>query len=177
VCSSDLGDNPSREELIAHISEMNAEMLVLQDQLRQATDQSDWVADAMKARTRILNERVKELNCIYQVVQVSRNPDLRLEQRIGKIIDLLPRAWQHAEAACARAVLDSREFRTHKFRETEWSQKEPVLIKGYPRGTVEVCYLQACPSADEGPFLREERMLLKVVAECLGSICEFAGDA
>ena len=162
----------SKEELVRHIAQMNADMLGLQARLRQATDQSDWVAEAMKARTRVLNERVKELNCICQVIRIFRDPDLRFGQRVGKIVDLLPRAWQYPDLACARAVVDAQEFRTHQFRETPWTQREQILVKGYPRGCVEVCYLQERPAADEGPFLREERMLLRVIAECLGAICE-----
>lgn len=159
----------TKEELVAHVAVLNAELLDLQEKLLRAKDQSDWVDGAMKARTRVLNERVKELDCVYQAILVSRNPDLRAEQRIGRIVDLLPRAWQHPEAACARAVIDGQEHRTHKFQASPASLKEPVLVKGSPRGYVEVCYLKDCPAADEGPFLREERMLLRVIAECLGA--------
>lgn len=166
---------PTKEELVRHIAQMNSEMLDLQEKLLRATDQSDWVADAMKARTRVLNERVKELDCIYQAIQASRNPDLRADQRIGRIVDLLPRAWQHPDLACARAVIDEHEFRTTKFHASPWTLKEPVLVKGSQRGLVEVCYLKESPKADEGPFLREERMLLRVIAECLGAICETEG--
>lgn len=160
---------PTKEELIRHIARMNAELLDLQDKLLRAKDQSDWTDDAMKARTRVLNERVKELDCVYQAILVSRNPDLRPEQRIGRIVDLLPRAWQHPASACARAIIDDQEHRTHKFQASPASLREQVLVKGSERGFVEVCYLKDHPPADEGPFLREERMLLRVIAECLGA--------
>lgn len=162
----------TREDLLRHIAKMNAEMLDLQDKLLRAKDQSDWTDGAMKARTRVLNERVKELDCIYQAIQLSRNPDLRPEQRIGRIVDLLPRAFQHSSIACARAEIDGKEYRTHLFRPSPASLKETVQVKDSPRGFVEACYLKDCPTADEGPFLREERMLLRVIAECLGVVCE-----
>jgi len=165
-------ENLTKEELVCHIAEMNAEMLELQEELRQSRDQADWVAGSMKARTRVLNERIKELNCVYQVFQIFRDPGLRFEQRVGRIVDILPRAWQYPDLAGARAVVGSQEFRTPRFRETPWVQKERISAKGHPEGIVEVCYLQERPAADEGPFLREERMLLKVAAECLGAICE-----
>lgn len=162
----------SKEDLVRHIAKMNAEMLDLQEKLLRAKDQSDWVDDAMKARTRVLNERVKELDCVYQAIQLSRNPDLRPEQRIGRIVDLLPRAFQHSALACARAEIDGKEYRTRLFRPGLASLKENVRVKDSPRGFVEACYLRECPKADEGPFLREERMLLRVIAECLGVVCE-----
>lgn len=164
----------TKEELLGHIAKMNAELLDLQDKLLRAKDQSDWTDGAMKARTRVLNERVKELECVYQAILVSRDPDLRAEQRIGRIVDLLPRAWQHPELAVARAVIDEQEYRTTKFQPAPASLREPVLVKGAPRGFVEVCYLKDRPAGDVDPFLREERMLLRVIAECLGAVCETA---
>ena len=165
-------ENLSREELVRHIAQMNAEMIELRERLRQSQDQAEWVAGAMKTRTRVLNERVKELDCVYQVFQVFRGPALRPEQKIGRIVDLLPRAWQHPDLACARATIGPREFRSQGFRETPWLQEEKVCVGGRAAGAIEVRYLRELPEADEGPFLREERLLLKVVADCLGAICE-----
>jgi hypothetical protein len=164
----------SREDLLRHIAELNAETLSLRERLRQAADQSDWAAGAMKARTRLLNERVKELDCICRAVRIFRDPALRGDQRIGRIVDLLPRAWQHPDLACARARIGQRDFCTQGFRETPWLQRETILARGRPEGIVEVRYLKELPAADEGPFLREERALLKVVAELLGAACESA---
>lgn len=162
----------SKEELIGHIAAMNAEMLELQSALIQAKGQSEWMDDAMKARTRLLNERVKELECVYQAVRILRDPDLRFEQRIGRIVDLLPKAWLRPEIACARAVIGEREFRTARYAPSQWQLKAPLTAKGEFLGTLEVGYLSASPAMDEGPFLREERELLKIVAECLGAAYE-----
>ncbi|MDX6770340.1 MAG: hypothetical protein SF051_12470 [Elusimicrobiota bacterium] len=162
----------SKEELVRHIESMNAEMIELQAALREAKGQSDWMGDAMKARTRVLNERMKELDCVYHAVRILRDPDLRLEQRIGRIVDLLPKAWLRPDIACARAVLGEREFRTGRFAPGPWALKTPITVKGQEVGSLEVVYLSASPAMDEGPFLREERELLRVVAECLGAAYE-----
>lgn len=167
--------NFSKEELIRHIAAMNAEMLDLQEALRQASGQSDWMDGAMKARTRVLNERVKELECVCQAVRILRDPDLGFEQRIGRIVDLLPKAWMRPEIACARAVIGEREFRTARFAPAPWILKEPVTANGATLGSLEVGYLSPSPAMDEGPFLREERELLKIIAECLGAVCELDG--
>lgn len=162
----------SKEELGRHIETMNAELLELQNALRQASGQSDWMDGAMKARTRLLNERVKELECVYQAVRILRDPDLGFEQRIGRIVDLLPKAWLRPEIACARAVIGEREFRTARFAPAPWLLKAPIMVKGEALGSLEVGYLSPSTAMDEGPFLREERELLKIVAECMGAVCE-----
>ncbi len=167
----------TKEDLLRHVASMNAELIGLQDELLQARDQSDWMGDAMKARTRVLNERLKELDCVYQAVRVLRDPDLAFEQRVGRIVDLLPRAWQRPELACARAVIGGREFRTARYAPSEWTLQEPVTVKGAAWGRVEVGYLAASAAMDEGPFLREERELLRIIAQCLGAACELEGPS
>lgn len=162
----------SKEELGRHIQTMNAEMLELQNALREASGQSDWMDGAMKKRTRLLNERVKELECVYQAIRILRDPDLRLEEKIGRIVDLLPKAWLRPDLACARAVIGEREFRTARFAPAEWVLKTPIAIKGEALGSLEVGYLSPSDKMDEGPFLREERELLKIIAECLGAAHE-----
>lgn len=162
----------SKEDLGRHIESMNAEMLELQNALREANGQSDWMDGAMKARTRLLNERVKELECVSQAVRILRDPDLRFEQRIGRIVDLLPKAWLRPEIACARAVIGEREFRTARYAPAPWLLKTPITVKGEPIGSLEVGYLSPSAAMDDGPFLREERELLKIVAECLGAAYE-----
>jgi two-component system nitrate/nitrite sensor histidine kinase NarX len=48
----------------------------------------------------------------------------------------------------------------------------PIVVRGEPRGEVEVGYLEERPEAYEGPFIEEERLLLNAVAERLGRIAE-----
>lgn len=165
----------TREQLLDHISEMNAELLALREKLLESRDQAEWTADAVKARTRLLDERVKELECLHQAAELLRDPDLRSEQRLARIVDLLPRALQHSSVACARAVIGEREYRTHGFRATQWALRQPVTSRGAALGSVEVAYLEPRPASDEGPFLREERLLLKTVAQLLGAACELPG--
>ncbi len=47
-----------------------------------------------------------------------------------------------------------------------------IIVNGKPVGQVEVCYLEERPVSDEGPFLIEERQLIKAVAERLGHVIE-----
>lgn len=165
----------SKEQLLRQIGELNAENLELRARLEAAAGEADWTSDRLKARTRLLNERVKELECLYHAFQVFRDPDLRFEQRVGRIVDLLPKAYQHPDAACARAVIGEQEFRSNKFQPAGAAQQEPIRLKDERAGLVEVRYLRDLPACDEGPFLREERMLIRIVAECLGALCELEG--
>jgi len=152
---------PSREELLRLVAELNAET----EALRRRLDESDWLGGALKQRTRTLDERVKELRCAYGLVRLIRD-QRPLESRLRDAIALLPAAWQHAEHAGARIRLGAFDLRTDGFRESAWRQAEPIP----GGGTVEVSYPRKFADADEGPFLKEERALLKVVAEALAAM-------
>ena len=119
-----------------------------------------------------LQERVKELTCLYGIAQVADRTDLALQEVVGRVVSLLPAAWQFPECACARVQLEGSAFMSEPFRESTHRLAAPVVVAGRPRGQVEVFYSEARPSADEGPFLREERSLINEVARQVSLILE-----
>ncbi len=58
-------------------------------------------------------------------------------------------------------------YTSEGFQETEWRQAADIVIEGEVHGAVEVFYKEEKPDMGEGegPFLREERHLLDVIAE------------
>ena len=115
-----------------------------------------------------LGERVKELKCLHELSDLFQKQGDSPEKMLQRTLDLIPPSWQYPEVACARITFEGREFRTENFRETAWGQTSNIIVKGERIGTVEVFYLQEKPEADEGPFLKEERNLLNIIAERLG---------
>ena len=125
-----------------------------------------------KRMERALNERVKELQCLYDIAYIVERPGTTLDELCQEVVNLLPPAWQYPEITCARVTLGDKEFRTDNFKAAEWKQSANINIKGQKEGTVEVYYLEARPKINEGPFLKEERLLIDVVAGRLGRITE-----
>lgn len=119
-----------------------------------------------------LGERVKELHCLYSTSQLFEDRNLSTEEILQGIVALIPPAWQYPEVTCARIKLQKKHFKTANFRETAWKQTEPININGKQMGTLEVYYLKEMPVSDEGPFLKEERNLIHVIAERTGLIVE-----
>ncbi len=128
--------------------------------------------EALANRTYELGERVKELNCLFDISNLIENQDLSLVEIVQGIVDVIPTAWQYPEITCARAILEDQEFRTENFAETRWQQVSDIKVHRKRLGTLEVFYLEDRPQRDEGPFLEEERSLLNAVAERLGRIVE-----
>ena len=125
-----------------------------------------------KRMEHILNERVKELQCLYSIAYIVERPGITLDELYQEMVNLLPAGWRYPEITCARVTLGDKEYRTDNFRTTEWKQSANIKIKGQKGGILEVCYLEDRPEFAEEPFSKEERLLIDVVAQRLGRITE-----
>jgi two-component system NtrC family sensor kinase len=119
-----------------------------------------------------LRERVKELTCLYEIAQLSKNPQLSIEELLARIVRALPPAYQYPELAVATISLDGRRFSHPEYRESRFRQSSPILIGGRERGEVEVRYLREQFEFGEDPFLEEEQNLLDGVAKQIALIVE-----
>lgn len=123
-------------------------------------------------RTEELAFRLKELHCLFGIYQLLEDTESPWEKTLLKAVGLIPLAWQYPEATCARIVLGQEIFATENFQETPWKLGVPIWVGEELAGALEVCYLHALPEADIGPFLKEERSLLEVLAAHFGKIIE-----
>jgi PAS domain S-box-containing protein len=128
--------------------------------------------EMQRAQMHQLQERVKELNCLYGISKLVEQAGLSLPEILQGTAELIPPAWQYPEIACARIILDDGSFQTSGFQATAWQQSCVIRVHGEPVGRIEVHYLEERPEEDEGPFLDEERRLLNALAERLGRILE-----
>jgi len=117
-----------------------------------------------------LRERVKEIDCLYQVTRLAADTEMPLEKVLQRIADLLPGGWQFPHHAAARVSLGESEFTSRNYRPTEWTLRAPIPLPDPPGGEVELCYLEPLPEADRGPFLDEERSLIEAVGVQLGQL-------
>ncbi len=123
-------------------------------------------------KTHDLEERVKELQCLYGIVKLIDDPVISLSEICKGTIALIPPGWQYPEITCVRIVVDNQIFRSKNFRETKWKQTSKISVNGKETGSLEIFYLEERPELDEGPFLKEERNLIVAITEQLGKIIE-----
>lgn len=119
-----------------------------------------------------LSERRKELLAFYSLSELAETKDITLGDLYQRLIDILPNSWQYPEIACGRIEINGKEFVSGNFRKTQWKQSSAIKINGVTVGSIEIRYLSERAWEDEGPFLKEERLLLDSVAERLGRISE-----
>jgi len=81
-----------------------------------------------------LQERVKELNCLYGISKIVEKFGNSLDKILKGIVDLIPPAWQYPSITCARIAIDGKEFRTDNFNETKWKQTADIFVSGLRSG-------------------------------------------
>jgi len=142
-----------------------SELVRMRQRIAELEDEEKRVEEA-------LNERVRELQCLYSIAGVAARPGITLDELYQEVVDLLPLIWQYPVITCARITINGREFKTENCRDTMWRQSSDIKVHGVKVGTVETGYLGERPELDEGLFSREGGMLLDAVAERLGRITE-----
>jgi len=130
------------------------------------------VEESLRKRTHDLDERVKELNCLYGISKIRERPDITFEAMLQEIVDIIPSSWRYPEITCARIVVEGQECKTKNFKETVWKQSSDIVVHGKRSGILEICYLEEKPESDEGPFQKEERRLINAITERLGRVAE-----
>jgi DNA-binding CsgD family transcriptional regulator len=124
------------------------------------------------AEKRALIERMKELNCLYDISRLFSHRSLSLERLLREIVRVIPRAWQYPERACVRVSCGGREYRSKNYSSRSTSLTETIELKKHPCGFVEVAYIEEGSNASAPVFLGDEKRLLKAIAELLGNIFE-----
>ncbi len=115
-----------------------------------------------------LQERAKELSCLYRVEELLNDPDVALERVFRGVVEAIPPGWQYPDVCCARLSYGGETYESLGFRESAWYQEEDIVVQGARVGSIRVHYTEPMPDAAEGPFLEEERRLIRTIADRLG---------
>jgi pyruvate, water dikinase len=115
-----------------------------------------------------LEERAKELNCLYRIEDALNHSDINLEEAFRLVVESIPPGWQFPEITRARLEYKGKAYVNEAFEDTPWSMESDIKLGEEPVGKLSVFYLKNPGMFDEGPFLKEERKLLNTIAERLG---------
>lgn len=131
------------------------------------------MADSLQQR---LQERVKELTALHRTARLLQDTGQPVDAVVPAVAALLPPAWQHPDICEGRIRCGERVWTTPGFRESPWHQHETFRLRDGGTGAVEVVYLEERPPADEGPFLAEERELIRSLADLMRAYFQHRRD-
>ena len=112
------------------------------DDLNREIDKRKKMEQELQKSMSELDERVKELDCLFEISRLVEKRRLSLEEILQGIVNLIPPAWHYPDITCARINLSGKDFKTHNFKETIWQQVSDVLVHGVPSGKLVVGYLE-----------------------------------
>ncbi len=114
---------------------------------------------------RSLEERAKELHCLYKVDEVlntnKENPDAIFE----KLVKVIPTGFQYISYCESRIVIEDKVYSHEGFKETPWVISADLKIHDLVAGRIDVYYLIELPKSDEGSFTVDERKLINTIAD------------
>ncbi len=122
--------------------------------------------DSIRVMRTSLRERIKELRCLYRVLELTSDPARPASDICDDVARYLPSGMMHEDIAVARIVFDGREHRSENWRQPAASLRALIAGARQGAGFVEVGYGEPRPDqrGGEGPFLKEERELVEAVA-------------
>ena len=124
-----------------------------------------------------VHERIKELECLYAIVEIASTTSATLQEMLQRIADMLPTAWRVPEHARSKIVLDGLEMHGGGRRLPDGARQEAaIVVRGATRGTVAVGYSRAQVRRHGSAFLDDEQRLLNEVARQIARIVERKED-
>jgi len=116
---------------------------------------------------RSLAERAKELNCLYKIEDFLNSKNKSIDSIALDIIKTIPYGFQFVELCDVKLEIFGKEYKNENLIETDWKLESDITLDDESVGNICVFYSKEMPPADEGPFLKEERMLLNRIVDRL----------
>lgn len=107
--------------------------------------------------TRSLNERIKELSCLYEISKITQNQELDLSGILNSIAEVIPSGWQFPNKMAAKIILDGELYGSNK--NPLFTQTAMLTINTIERGTLTVFYYKN-PLKNQPLFIPEEEALI-----------------
>ncbi len=112
-----------------------------------------------------LNERRKELNCLYEIKQTLRDTSMPLENVFIRILNVIPNGWQFPELCQVKFVYENQTYKTPDYQDTDICQTRKLFSDNIEVGEISICYSDKVKTSDKNPFLEEESKLLDAISE------------
>lgn len=119
-----------------------------------------------------LNERNKELNCLYAIEDVLKDVEADISDVFRRIIEFIPSGWRYSDICKARLIFDDLVVDSPNMKITELKQSSDIFFDGKKRGELQLYYIKPVKQ-EKGIFLPEEKKLLLSLSEKIGNYLSY----
>ena len=117
---------------------------------------------------RDLQERAKELNCLYKVEELLSNTDTPIGQLLKGVIEILPSGLQYPEICQVEIQYQDQVYQSPDFVDTQFSQSADIVVQEKTIGQISVSYKREVPHVEGEYFLKQETKLINTIADRIG---------
>jgi CRP-like cAMP-binding protein len=111
-----------------------------------------------------LNERTKELNCIYSVDEIFRDINADLDVVFSKLLEIIPKGWRYTDICRLQIICNEKVYTSEGFIKTDLKQVAKIQLDDQVIGEIQLYYIKPV-KMDKGIFLPEEQRLLNLIAK------------
>jgi len=115
-----------------------------------------------------LRERIKELNCLYDVEELLNRTDLALDAVLPVVVEKIATGWQYPDICRVELTYGDQTHRSPDFATSPWGLSAEIAVQEERVGTLKLYYIEERPQAEDGPFLEDEVRLIKNLAQRIG---------
>ncbi len=105
-----------------------------------------------------LNERVKQLRCIYDLALLSEAPENSLGDILQASVKLISDAMSFPEIACARLIFEGQTFAAENYQEPASIITNKIILGGDEVGVLETGFLDGPDSQETSIFLMRKEI-------------------
>lgn len=119
-----------------------------------------------------LNERKKELDCIYRIDELLKDFDSNIEQILSGICEFAPIGWRYSDICKVKIQVNGLNVESENFKKTELKLHSELSVDEDKVGELSVCYIKPV-RAEKGVFLPEETRLFNTLVEKINQYLSF----
>jgi CheY-like chemotaxis protein len=133
-----------------------------EDHLRNQKDQLEHM----------VQERTKELRCLYNISTLIEKPDLLFEEMIQGIVNYIPPAMHFPNDTYVRIKFNDQEFTSNTFFETESKQTNDIVVNGKTKGVLDFFLSQKVLENNDTFYLKEKNKFIYNIVNKIEKVIE-----
>jgi len=119
---------------------------------------------------RRLNEKIRSLKVFYHLSKITEREGITMDELCSEAVECLRESCQHPELACARMVIEDREFCSENYMKTPWMNTAPIIVNDTVIGSIETGYIKEKRGSDDTSSVARELFFLEEVTDHLAQI-------
>ncbi|MBD3362534.1 PAS domain S-box protein [Candidatus Dojkabacteria bacterium] len=126
----------------------------------------------LEKRTQELFQRVRELNCLYNITKLLQKTDLTINETIQKIADIIPKISVNNDQITARIIVNNQAYLSRNYSESENSISHTISSNDKIIGKLELSRLTKQDNKNSNLFSDNAINLTTTISEIIGNIVE-----